>query len=392
MTRDSAERYRAFAVAAPGLESLVATELAHLGITNHEIVDGGVEFEATRRQLYETNLNLRTASRVIVRLAKFRALTFAELERRARTIPWARVLSPGQRVALRVTCRKSKLYHSGAVAERLERDLVERLDAEVTRSSPDEDVAVTQPVDAQLIVVRFDHDRCTISADSSGANLHQRGYRTSVTRAPMRETLAAALVLASDWDQTSPLWDPFCGSGTIPIEAALIAARMAPGRNRVFRFMQWPDYDPAEWRRVHSAALRKENLEAIPAIQGSDRMALAIRAATDNAERAGVASRIRFERIDALRVNPGPQPGWVISNPQYGVRLGEPDESERLLAEFGRRMRRQFPGWRLALLGPSHFERIPGLSLVPRLRTTNGGLRVQVLVGEVAGAGADDGN
>lgn len=386
MTRDAAAQYEAFAVAAPGLEDLVARELTELGVSPTAVIDGGVEFDANRRQLYEANLHLRTASRVLIRLAKFRALTFGELERRARKIPWEHVLSRGQRVALRVTCRKSKLYHSGAVAERLERDLVERLDADVTRSSPDEDVDRPEGGESQLIVVRLDHDRCTVSADSSGAHLHQRGYRISVTTAPMRETLAAAMILASEWDRTRPLVDPFCGSGTIPIEAALLAADIAPGKNRRFQFMQWPGHDPAEWRRLHAAALGAERVDAIPPISASDRNAAAIRAATENAERAGLAAHIRFERIDALRLEPDLPAGWLVCNPPYGVRLGSADESRALMADFGKRLRQRFPGWHLGLLASSHLQRVPGLTLAPVLRTTNGGLRVHVLAGKVPDA------
>lgn len=382
MTRDSAAAFDAFAVAAPGLESIVASELEGLGIAGAGIVDGGVEFSAKPRQLWEANLHLRTASRVLVRLAKFRALTFAELEKKARNIPWDRVISHGQRVTLRVTCRKSRLYHSDAVAERLARDLKARIGAEVGASERDED-ADTASEETQLIIVRFDHDHCTVSADSSGAHLHQRGYRTAVTEAPVRETLAAALVLASGWDKLSPLIDPFCGSGTIPIEAAMIAARIAPGRNRTFRFMQWPKFEPGVWKQLLAAAKRREKLESVPPILGSDRSAAAVRAATDNAERAGVSRAIVFERVDALHVDPVLAPGWLVSNPPYGVRLGDAEEARSLMTQFGQRLRHFFAGWHLALLAPARFERFPGIHLESGLRTTNGGLRVQVLTGLV---------
>ena len=382
MNRESAAPYDAFAVAAPGLEQLVAGELEALGVKDARTVDGGVEFAASARLLYEANLCLRTASRVLVRLANFRALSFAELEKRARRIPWERVLTRGQRVTLRVTCRKSRLYHSDAVAERVKRDLVERLDADVGASRGEADDPETAD-EGQLIIVRFDHDRCTVSADSSGAHLHQRGYRTSVTEAPMRETLAAALVFASGWDRTSPLLDPFCGSGTIPIEAAMIAANIAPGRNRRFRFMQWPGHDAGLWRRTLAAATGRENLAAVPIIRGSDRSAAAIRAATENAQRAGVGSAVQFERLDALRADPRSPTGWLVSNPPYGVRLGDEVETQALMAQFAGTLRQRFGGWRLALLAPARFERLAGIPLLAGPRTTNGGLRVQILTGVV---------
>jgi putative N6-adenine-specific DNA methylase len=382
VTDGSASRYEAFAVAAPGLEDVLAGELIELGIADPRVIDGGVEFNATRRQLYEANLHLRTPSRVIVRLAKFRALTFAELEKRARRIPWERVVKRGDRVTLRVTCRKSRLYHSDAVAERLARDLKERLSVDAGAIRGDAEEADGAPDNAQLIVVRFDHDHCTVSADSSGAHLHQRGYRTSVTEAPMRETLAAALILASGWDRKSPLVDPFCGSGTIPIEAAMMAARMAPGRKRRFQFMHWPGYDAAEWKRVHSAATKSEDLTLVPPIHGSDRSAAAMRAATENAERAGVAGVVHFQRQDALRADAVAPVGWLVSNPPYGVRLGDAGETKSLLKAFGQRLIQRFGGWHIGLLAPDR-GRLPGLALQAGPRTTNGGLRVQVLTGTV---------
>ena len=381
-----------FAVAAPGLEEILATELTALGVKNCVVVDGGVEFSASLRTLYEANLHLRTASRVLVRLARFRALTFAELEKRAKRVPWETVLKRGARVVLRVTCKKSRLYHSDAVAERLERDLVERLRAVVVRTKSDDDSATDTPADeAQLIVVRFDHDHCTISADSSGAHLHQRGYRTSVTEAPLRETLAAALLVASGWDRCSPLVDPFCGSGTIPIEAALMAARIAPGKHRSFRFMLWPGHDPAEWHRVHAKAVAQESPDSVPRIHGYDRSAAAIRAATENAERARVTNLVRFEKQDALRVDIEAGTGFVVTNPPYGVRLGDAGESRRLMAGFGVALRERFGGWHVALMAPAQLERTMRIPLETKVKTTNGGLRVHFLAGLVTNGQAQTG-
>jgi putative N6-adenine-specific DNA methylase len=373
--------FDAFAVAAPGLEHIVAAELADLKV-DASIVEGGVEFTASQKALYEANLHLRSASRILIRLARFRAVSFAELEGNARKVHWERVVNRGDNVQLRVTCRKSRLYHSGAVAERIQRDLAERMGAVVARAPASDDHGPHQD-NTQLIIVRLDHDRCTISADSSGAHLHMRGYRTAVTQAPMRETLAAALVLASGWDHRSPLIDPFCGSGTIPIEAALIAARIAPGRNRGFRFMQWPGYNPSEWQRVLAAAVRREKPDGIPQITGTDRSAAAIRAATENAERAGVTRFVHFEKQDALGIDAGTGPGWIVTNPPYGVRLGDASESRRLMARFGDTLRQRFNGWRIALMAPPQLDRALGIPVRPELQTTNGGLRIVFLAGVI---------
>jgi putative N6-adenine-specific DNA methylase len=171
----------------------------------------------------------------------------------------------------------------------------------------------------------------------------------------------------------------------------MIAARIAPGRSRQFRFMQWPKFEPGVWKQLLSAAKRREKLDAVPGIFGSDRSAAAIRAATENTERAGLSGVVRFDRVDALRVEPVLTPGWLVSNPPYGVRLGDADDARFLMTQFGSRLRELFGGWHLGLLVPAKFERLPGIPLEPGPRTTNGGLRVQVLTGLVpTGQGRKD--
>jgi putative N6-adenine-specific DNA methylase len=376
----------AFAVTAPGLEPIVAAELKGLRVTRPRVVDGGVEFRAGRELLYTTNLHLRAASRVLVRLATFHAASFAELERRARHVPWEFVVPDRGRVRLRVTCRKSRLYHSDGVSERLMTAIAGRtnaLPAEKTpsdRSLPDDEHAA-----AQLFVVRVERDECTISADASGAHLHRRGYRQAVTQAPLRETLAAAIVLGSRWDQRGTLLDPFCGSGTIPIEAALLARRIAPGRGRRFQFMDWPDFDASIWDRVVARAVEAELPQPPGAIVGSDRSGWAMRAADGNAKRAGVADDVVFERTDVSELSPPPGgPGWIVTNPPYGVRLGARDELRRLYAEFGAVLRERFARWSVSILSTDRrLDAQLRIALLDRFRTTNGGIRVHFLSGRV---------
>ncbi|HKW48040.1 MAG TPA: THUMP domain-containing protein, partial [Gemmatimonadaceae bacterium] len=189
---------------------------------------GGVGFAGTIESVARANLWLRTASRVIVRVASFRALAFHELERLARAVPWERFVASGGAVRFRVTSRKSRLYHTGAIEQRLAEAIEHRLGRasaiqRTARLDDDDDEGTSPP--AQLFVIRVVNDTFTLSVDSSGALLHQRGYRQAVARAPLRESLAAALLTASDWSGAAPLIDPFCGSGTIAIEAALLARR-----------------------------------------------------------------------------------------------------------------------------------------------------------------------
>ncbi|HEX2190502.1 MAG TPA: hypothetical protein VHG51_16455, partial [Longimicrobiaceae bacterium] len=251
-TTDPTEKLSLFAVTAPGLEELCAAELREMGIAA-AAEPGGAAWEGTRAQLFDANLRLRTAGRVLVRVAEFRARTWFELERHARRVPWERWVRPRGAVRLRVASKKSKLYHEGAIAERL-LDAVARSagplgSAGTARGGDEED----EGAEGQLFVVRFHYDRCTLSVDSSGALLHLRGYRQALAKAPLRETLAAAMLLGSGWDGAAPLLDPMCGSGTVAIEGALLARKVAPGlaspdrTPRRYAFLEWPDHDARLW-------------------------------------------------------------------------------------------------------------------------------------------------
>jgi putative N6-adenine-specific DNA methylase len=199
----------------------------------------------------------------------------------------------------------------------------------------------------------------------------------------MRETLAAALIMASAWNQRDPLYDPFCGSGTIPIEAALMAARIAPGKLRDFRFMHWPGFNSSLWEEIRASASKAETRENLPSISGSDLSAAALRASRDNAERAGVADLIELEKLDVEEAGYDQPHGWIVSNPPYGVRLGDARDASRLMSQFGEVLRQRFGGWHVGILASTQLDRALGFRLESRSKTTNGGLRVQILTGTV---------
>ncbi len=368
-----------FAVTAPGLEPLCAGELAGLGVSP-TVQDGGVAWSGDSASIARANLWSRTASRIIVRFAEFRARTFFELERHARRLPWERFVARNSTATFRVTCRKSKLYHSGAVAQRLAESLAQRVaGARVTPAAADDDENAAVAA-SQLFIVRVLHDTVTVSADSSGALLHLRGYRQQLAKAPLRETLAAALLLAAGWSGDEPLFDPMCGSGTIPIEGARLARRIAPGRDREFAFLRWPDADRRMWTSLIEDARSRELAASPVSIAGADRDEGAISAARANAERAGVAPDIDFsvQPVSAMQSDDGP--GLVVSNPPYGVRIGESARLRNLYAQLGKVIRRSRPGWRLALLSADRaLERQLELPLEERLRTRNGGIPVRVV-------------
>jgi len=367
-----------FAVTAPGLETFTAQELGGLQLES-VVVPGGVLFKGDLTGLYRANLHLRTASRILARLGNFfHATTFPELQQRLARLPWERFLTPGKPVSIRVTCHKSKLYHSGAVARTVSAALEQRLGAASPLLKADED---SDPP-PQLVVVRLAEDKCTVSVDSSGALLHKRGYRQAVAKAPLRETLAAALLMASGWDLASPLLDPFCGSGTIPIEAALLALGIPPGIKRRFAFMDWPAYDETLWQSLLAEAPSRPPEH--PILQASDRDAGAIRMAQANAERAGVADVIEFKCQAFSSILPPPQPGWVVTNPPYGLRISEGRDLRNLYAQFGNVLREKCPGWNLSVLcsDPSLLRQVH-TRLDTSLALVNGGVRVRLGRGKV---------
>jgi putative N6-adenine-specific DNA methylase len=345
---------RLFAVCANGFEPFTRHELSQLSLVaetastetsfapSQEEDSGGIQFSGGLEAMYRANLHLRTASRVLLRFGQFHAAAFSELRRKANNLPWENYLSPGQPVAMRVTCRKSRLYHSAAVAREIAAAIGDRL------GTQPELLPFNEELETQLVIARLVDDECTLSIDTSGALLHRRGYRLATAKAPLRETLAAAMLLASGWDARSPLLDPFCGSGTIPIEAALLARRLPPGGVRHFAFMDWPDFDLSLWESLLVES-RKQLRTDLPIIQASDRDAGAIQMAQANAERAGVAEYIEFTCRAVSAVEPAGL-GWVVTNPPYGLRVRTAHDLRNLYAQFGKVLRYKCPGWQVAIL------------------------------------------
>ncbi|MDQ6717271.1 MAG: class I SAM-dependent RNA methyltransferase [Gemmatimonadota bacterium] len=376
----------AFAVSAPGIGEITAQELASLGIGPAVIEHGGVSFRASQSDLYSANLHLRTATRIVVRIAAFHASSFAELERRATKIEWERWLPAAGEVKFRVTCKKSRLYHSDAVAERLMNAAAKHcanLDFAVAAKDDDGGDSPT----SQLFIVRLLHDDVTISADSSGDLLHRRGYRPESTKASLRETLAAAMLLSSDWDRGIALLDPMCGSGTIPIEAAMMAGRIAPGISRKFAFEKWRSFDDELWQSLRAKAIDEELTDAGAPIFGGDRDAGAVEVATRNAERAGVAENIEFrmrplaESLDALAA--APQTGAaVITNPPYGMRVSGGADLRNLYGMLGARAEKNH--WSLGVLTADDKLARQSANLASRFRTQNGGIPVTFFASECA--------
>jgi putative N6-adenine-specific DNA methylase len=379
-----------FAITAPGLEPIAAGELLRLGIEGR-VERGGVAWAGPLRDLYEANLRLRSASRVVVTVTRFRARSFIELERHLRRVDWAPYLAAGAEVRLRVTSRKSRLYHERAIAERAEREVASRAGVTVSGSIAGDLEAeeLEERTEQQLLIIRFLRDECVIRVDSSGALLHRRGYRQEVAKAPLRETLAAAMLLGVGWTGNQPLIDPLCGSGTIPIEAALLARRIAPGlasadrEPRSYAFQRWPLHRPELWDRVVTTA-RSEIEDAVAVqLRGSDRDAGAVQAARANALRAGVDKDIQFdtESLSGVHVPAGQGDGLVLTNPPYGHRVGEAAALRDLYAAIGKLMKTRMPAWTFGMLAADRgLERQTALELSTILETRNGGIPVRLVV------------
>lgn len=369
MARPRPDRHAAVVVCVPGLEGIVAAELDALGISSRPAGSGALAAWMTDRQLYLANVGLASATRVLVDAGQVTARSFAALEERVGDLDLSRWVAPGMPVRVRVTSHRSRLIHTGAIEERMRRVL---------------DLGPVPPPgeEAALLVVRVDHDRASVRVDSSGAPLHERGWRGPSAKAPLRETLAAALLTASGWQPGRPLVDPFCGSGTVAIEAARRAAGIAPGADRRFTFESWPSFAPGTWASVRAGldAARAE-APAPASVVARDRDAGAVEAARANAERAGVASLVDVAEgaVSALEAPSwSGEPGAIVTNPPWGGRLRGGDLRD-LYARLGQVARARFPGWTLAVLTSDQaLARAVGGPGQVRLHTRSGGTAVHV--------------
>jgi len=362
-----------FAVVTPGLEHIALNEMHLLGLNTGTKENGGISFTGDIKAIYQSNLNLRTVSRILVRLGNFHASAFSELRKKASRLPWEKFIFPGQPVSIRASCHKSRLYHSDGVIERVLGALSDRLGSTSINYKP---IDMEDKYLYQLIIVRLLNDECTISIDSSGELLYRRGYRFASAKAPIRETLAAAAVLASDWNKIDPLLDPFCGSGTIPIEAALLAKGTPPGLHRQFAFMLWPNYNNLIWENM-LATFHSKIKSKLPIIQASDRDAGAIEMSIANAMRAGVEDMIEFNCKAISSILPPPSPGFLVTNPPYGFRVTSNKDLRNLYAQFGNVARDHCRNWNISILcSDLNLLAQTRINLDTSIRFNNGGIGV----------------
>ncbi len=335
-----APSFEIFLQGPPGLEHTLLQETHALGYAGAVAVSGGVVVQGDWPDVWRLNLWCRGASRILVRIAQFRVTHLAQLDKRARALPWTDLLAPETAIKVEATTKRSKIYHSGAAAERV-------LNAALAAGA----VAAEGNVPTIQIACRIEDNLCTLSIDSCGELLHRRGFKQAVGKAPLRETLAAMFLRECSYAPGEALVDPFCGSGTIPIEAAEISAGLAPGRARAFAFERLASFDQHQWTDMKNE-LKAEPEQATPIAFGSDRLAGAIEMSNANAARAGVDGLIQFTQHPVSVVAPaeGVPPGLVLTNPPYGARIGDKGQLTALYQAFGQTMRARFGGWRVGLI------------------------------------------
>lgn len=360
------EDFEIFLAAPPGLEAQLCAEAKSRGFRNPRETIGGVTVQGGWREVWRANLELRGSGRVLARIGAFRAMHLAQLDKRARKFPWGQYLRKDVPVHVEASTAGSRIYHSGAAAQRIARAISEELGATVA-------------ADAEVVVkARLVDDLCTLSVDTSGEALHKRGYKQGVGKAPMRETMAALFLRACGFDGNEPVVDPMCGSGTLVIEAAEWAAGLNPGRERRFAFEKLAGFDAAAWQ-----AMRQAGAPHVPDVSffGSDRDAGAVRTAEENASRSGVSAftAFRCQTVSALYPPEG-RKGLVIVNPPYGARIGEKKPLYALYGALGQVLRERFSGWRVGIVTTdAALANATGLPFLPTgAPVLHGGLKVRL--------------
>ena len=316
-----------------GLEAVLKREITDLGYDISRVEDGKVTFVSDARGIADANMYLRTTERVLLKAGEFRAETFEELFEQTKEIPWEKYIpADGRFWVTKANSVKSRLFSPSDIQSIMKKAIVERLKNVYHLSWFPEDGA-DFPIRVSIM-----KDIVTIGIDTSGASLHKRGYRLSTVKAPITETLACALLMLTPWRKDRILVDPFCGSGTFPIEAAMMAAGMAPGLKREFTAQHWPHLVPEPiWKDVREEAQEQVQIPADTDIQGFDIDENAIKAARANARMAGVESMIHFQKRPVSELRHSGAYGFLITNPPYGERLEEKEALPGLYREIGER-------------------------------------------------------
>ena len=328
-----------------GLEAVTKREIYDLGYEISRVEDGRVTFIGDEEAICRSNIFLRTAERVLLQVGRFRATTFDELFEGIKALPWENYIPrDGKFWVKKASSIKSKLFSPSDIQSIAKKAMVERL-KEVYHVSWFEEDGAPYPVRIFLL-----KDEVMVTLDTSGDSLHKRGYRLMTSKAPLTETLAAALILLTPWRRDRILVDPFCGSGTFPIEAAMIASGIAPGMNRSFTAEEWTNFIPKNlWYEAVEEAQEQMDTEVKVDIQGYDIDPEVVKAARENAKRAGVEHMIHFQQRAVADLSHPKKYGFIITNPPYGERLEDKEDLPQLYSEIGASYR-NLDSWSMYLI------------------------------------------
>lgn len=335
------------ATTAMGLEAVLGRELKDLGYTDVQLSDGKAEFKGTLADICKSNIWLRTAGRIYIKMGEFFAMTFDDLFDETQAIPWEHWIGPNDRFPIsKVTSRKSELFSKSDCQAIVKKAISERLKKahNVTH--------LPETGDAYAVRIQLDKDRVTLSIDATGDGLNRRGYRAHMDIAPLRETLAAGLILLSRWRPEDVLIDPLCGTGTLLIEAGLIAKNIAPGLKRSFVSETWKCIPSRLWNAARLDAKDCIKPDVKVRIFGSDTNHTVLSVARKNIELAGLTD-IFVQNLDVADLKSRYQVGKIITNPPYGERLGTVLETENLYKQLGKTLHTEFPEWDYYVITPN---------------------------------------
>ncbi len=372
-----------FAATAPWLAPLCQRELQAIAPADASIQteNGGVTFQGRLPECYRANLHLRTASRILMRLVDFKATNFRVLQRKLLEFPWELILFRDSVVTCRIATHQSRLYHRGAVVNCFQEALTTRL-AQAGMPAPPE----TEAPGPQSVFGRIMNDVCTVSLDSSGVLLHKRGLKTRVGQAPLRETLAAGILHLAGYDPTRPLIDPFCGSGTFLVEAAMQSGNIPPGWFRPFAFMQWPAFRSRAWAWLREQAAGGMASRPRSAIIGLDSDAAVLQTLRASLVTHDFLRAIDIQNRDFFDFSPHTRklpPGLVVLNPPYGHRLSCHEGAPRFYQKICAKLNMDYKGWKYGILAP-HPEWLASLKGLGRqYAITHGGLDLVLATGRL---------
>ena len=364
-----------FATVSRGLEEVAVKELKRIGAKDVRPDFTGVHFKGDKALLYKANLWTRTTFRILMPIARVKSFTGDELYKNVQKLDWDEYLNPDMTLAVTCTGKNKHLNHSHFTALQIKNAIT---DWQKCRGGKRSSVDTEYP--DLLINAHIDGKHCILSLDSSGSSLHRRGYRPAIGAAPMKETLASAILDLAEWTPDLPFLDPMCGSGTLPIEAALKGLNIAPGLYRDFGFQSWLDYDDKLWQRLIKEAEGQQKADLDVPIIGSDRDLQVIRQAFVNAENSGLEDYVKFARKELIDIEPPADKGILICNPPYGVRLGNEEELGKLYQLLGDIFKQRFKGWTAYIFtGSMKLSKRVGLRTSKRFKLYNGAIPCTLL-------------